>query len=162
MNVTKLETPVAVVDLGRLEANITRLQSYLDEHDLASHPHIKTHKIPAIAHMQMAAGAAGITCQKLGEAEVMANAGIDTILIPYNIVGKGKLQRLMKLARRVDLTVTADSAFTVQGYSTAAQQEDVTLPVLVEFDTGMGRCGVQSPNWRASSPGPPGYVSLAC
>jgi D-serine deaminase-like pyridoxal phosphate-dependent protein len=149
MNVTKLETPVAVVDLGRLEANITRLQSYLDEHDLASHPHIKTHKIPAIAHMQMAAGAAGITCQKLGEAEVMANAGIDTILIPYNIVGKGKLQRLMKLARRVDLTVTADSAFTVQGYSTAAQQEDVTLPVLVEFDTGMGRCGVQSPQQAA-------------
>ena len=149
MNVKELETPVAVVDLDRLETNITRLQSYLDEHDIASHPHIKTHKIPEIAHMQMAAGATGITCQKLGEAEIMADAGIDRILIPYNIIGKAKLQRLTSLAHRVDLTVAADSAYTVQGYSTAAQQADMTLPVLIEFDTGMGRCGVQSPQQAA-------------
>jgi D-serine deaminase-like pyridoxal phosphate-dependent protein len=149
MNITEVETPVAVVDLDRLETNITRLQSYLDEHNIASHPHIKTHKVPEIALMQMTAGAAGITCQKLGEAEVMADAGIDRILIPYNIIGKVKLQRLIRLADRVDLTVTADSAFTAQGYSTAAQQADTTLPVLVEFDTGMGRCGVQSPQQAA-------------
>jgi D-serine deaminase-like pyridoxal phosphate-dependent protein len=145
MNVSELETPVAIVDLDRLEANITKLQSYLDEHGIASHPHIKTHKTPEIAHMQMAAGAAGITCQKLGEAEIMADAGIDRIFIPYNIIGQAKLQRLTELARRVDLTVAADSAYTVRGYSTAAQQADLRLPVLIEFDTGMGRCGVQSP-----------------
>jgi D-serine deaminase-like pyridoxal phosphate-dependent protein len=149
MNITGVETPAAVIDLDRLETNITRLQSYLDEHNIASHPHIKTHKIPEIAHMQIAAGAEGITCQKLGEAEVMADAGIDRILIPYNIIGEVKLERLVKLAHRVDLTVTADSAFTVQGYSAAAQQADITLPVLVEFDTGMGRCGVQSPQQAA-------------
>ena len=68
MQIDELETPVPVVDLDRLEANITRLQTYLDEHKIANRPHIKTHKIPAIARMQMEAGAVGITCQKVSEA----------------------------------------------------------------------------------------------
>ena len=75
MRVDELETPVPIVDIDRLEANISRLQSYLDEHGIANRPHIKTHKIPAIAQMQMNAGAVGITCQKVSEAEVMADAG---------------------------------------------------------------------------------------
>ncbi len=155
MNINQLETPVAIVDLDRLEANITKLQRYLDGHSIAHRPHIKTHKIPEIARMQIKAGAVGITCQKIGEAEVMADAGIRDICIPYNIIGETKLKRLMRLARRVTLSVTADSAFTVRGYSEAAQRETVDwnnpmeLPVLVEFDTGMGRCGVQSPQEAA-------------
>ena len=155
MNINQLETPVAIVDLDQLEANITKLQRYLDEHRIAHRPHIKTHKIPEIAHMQMRAGAVGITCQKVGEAEVMADAGMRDIFIPYNIIGEAKLGRLMHLARRVTLSVTADSAFTVRGYSAAAQREGADwnnpteLPVLVEFDTGMGRCGVQSPREAA-------------
>jgi D-serine deaminase-like pyridoxal phosphate-dependent protein len=98
-----------------LEASITRLQSYLDKHGIDNRPHIKTHKIPEIAHMQVNAGAVGITCQKLGEAEVMARAGIRDIFIPYNILGQAKLERLMHLMRRVRVSVTADSEFTVQG-----------------------------------------------
>ena len=74
MRVNELETPVPVVDIDCMESNIARLQAYLDEHKIANRPHIKTHKIPAIARMQMDAGAVGITCQKLGEAEVMAAA----------------------------------------------------------------------------------------
>lgn len=70
MNVASLDTPVATVDLDAVERNIARMQGYCDEHGLAFRPHIKTHKLPAIAHMQMRAGAVGITCQKLGEAEV--------------------------------------------------------------------------------------------
>ncbi len=145
MDIDNLDTPVAVVDLDRLEANIARLQAYLDAHGIANRPHIKTHKIPAIAHMQKQQGAIGITCQKIGEAEVMATAGLDDIFLPYNIIGKQKLERLMALARRVTLSVTADSPVIVQGLSQAARRAGLTLTVLVECDTGYGRCGVQSP-----------------
>lgn len=149
MNVNDLETPVPVVDLDRMEANIERLQNYLDEHKIANRPHIKSHKISAIAKMQMDAGAVGITCQKVSEAEVMADAGFDDIFIPYNVIGESKLKRLMSLAARVRVSVTADSAFTVRGLSVAAAQADRTLTVLVECDTGAQRCGVQSPQEAA-------------
>lgn len=149
MNIADLETPVAVVDLDRLEANITRLQRYLDQHGIANRPHIKTHKIPAIAQMQLRAGATGITCQKLGEAEVMVEAGITDIFLPYNIIGASKLERLMMLAKQATISVTADSEYTVNGLSEAANRAGIQLSVLVEFDTGAQRCGVQTPNQAA-------------
>jgi D-serine deaminase-like pyridoxal phosphate-dependent protein len=149
MVIDQLETPVAVVDLHKLDENIHRLQSYLDSHDIANWPHIKTHKIPAIAKKQIAAGAAGITCQKIGEAEVMAQAGLQNIFLPYNIIGPAKLTRLMQLAQQIQISVTADSAFVVDGLAEAARKHDLTLPVLVEFDTGLARCGVQTPQQAA-------------
>ena len=149
MGTDQLETPVAVVDLHQLEKNIQRLQSYLDSHGIANWPHIKTHKIPAIAQMQIAAGAAGITCQKIGEVEIMAQAGLRNIFLPYNIIGEAKLNRLMELAQQIEISVTADSAFVVDGLAQAAQQHQVTMPVLVEFDTGLARCGVQTPQQAA-------------
>lgn len=150
MKIGELETPIAVVDLKRLAANIQRLQRYLDGHGIANRPHIKTHKVPEIARMQMDAGAVGITCQKISEAEVFADAaGFDDIFVPYNIVGEAKLARLMRLAQRARISVTADSAFTVKGYASAAEAAGTTLRVLVEFDTGAHRCGVQSPHEAA-------------
>lgn len=149
MHITELETPVPVVDIDRLEANISRLQGYLDEHKIANRPHVKTHKIPAIARLQMDAGAVGITCQKVSEAEIMADAGFDDIFIAYNIIGESKLRRLMGLAARRKLSVSADSAYTVQGLSNAAGQAGLTLTTLVECDTGGRRCGVQSPQEAA-------------
>jgi D-serine deaminase-like pyridoxal phosphate-dependent protein len=150
MHVDQLETPVAIVDMDRLEANITRFQAYLDQYGIANRPHIKTHKIPAIAHMQLAAGAVGITCQKLGEAEVMVDAGIKDIFLPYNILGEAKLERLASLARRVAISVTADSETTVRGLASAMRRAGLILPVLVEFEIGDGRCGVQSPQEAAA------------
>jgi D-serine deaminase-like pyridoxal phosphate-dependent protein len=149
MHIDELETPVPVVDIDRMEANIARLQAYLDDHQIANRPHIKTHKIPAIAKMQMDAGAIGITCQKVSEAEVMAEAGFDDIFLPYNIIGEAKLKRLMGLAARIKISVTTDSAFTARGLSNAAMLADLPLPVLIECDTGGGRCGVQSPQEAA-------------
>jgi D-serine deaminase-like pyridoxal phosphate-dependent protein len=149
MHIDDLETPVPVVDMDRMETNIARLQAYLDEHKIANRPHIKTHKIPAIAKMQIEAGAVGITCQKVSEAEVMADAGFDDIFLPYNILGESKLRRLMALATRIKLSVTADSAVTVRGLSKAAEEAGLTLPVLIECDTGAHRCGVQSPQEAA-------------
>lgn len=149
MHIDNLETPVPVVDLDRLEQNITRLQTYLDEHKIANRPHIKTHKIPEIARMQVDAGAVGITCQKVSEAEVMADSGFDDIFLPYNILGERKLRRLMALATRATVSVTVDSAHTARGLSEAAQQADLTMTVLVECDLGLQRCGVQSPQEAA-------------
>ena len=149
MHIDELETPVPVVDIDRMEVNIARLQTYLDDHNIANRPHVKTHKIPAIAKMQMDAGAIGITCQKVSEAEVMADAGFNDIFVPYNIIGASKLKRLMALASRINVSVTVDSAFTSRGLSNAAMIADLTLTVLIECDTGGGRCGVQSPQEAA-------------
>ena len=145
MRIEELETPVGVVDLDRLTVNIERLQAYLDHHGIDNRPHIKTHRIPAIAHMQMQAGAIGITCQTLGEAEVMCSAGIHDIFLPYNLLSAAKLRRLMLLSRRANVSVTADSAITVAGYADAALQEGTILPVLIEMDGGYQRCGVTTP-----------------
>ena len=149
MHIDQLETPAVVIDLDKLTANIDRLQAYLHEHGIANRPHIKTHKIPEIAHMQVKAGAVGITCQKVSEAEVMAQGGIEDIFIPYNILGPSKLERLTNLAKRATISVTADSVTTVRGYADAAQSAGIELPVLVEFDAGTGRCGVQTPQEAA-------------
>jgi D-serine deaminase-like pyridoxal phosphate-dependent protein len=149
MSGARLDTPAVIVDLDRVEANIDRLQRYLDAHGIVNRPHIKTHKVPEIARRQVAAGAVGITCQKVTEAEVMADEGIADIFIPYNILGQTKLERLVRLAGRVRLSVTADSAVTVQGYAGAAAAAGLELTVLVEFDSGTQRCGVQSPQEAA-------------
>lgn len=145
MQISELETPIGVVDLDRLSVNINRLQSYLESHDIDNRPHIKTHRIPAIAHMQLEAGAIGITCQTLSEAEVMCSAGISDIFLPYNLLSKTKLKRLMLLSRRANVSVTADSGATVAGYAEAAAEERATLPVLIELDGGYERCGVTTP-----------------
>src|SRR3979409_1452087 len=105
MRIEELDTPVLVAVLDAVERNIAGMQSYCDEHGLALRPHIKTHKLPELAHMQVAAGARGITCQKLGEAEVMAAAGIDDILISFPLVGRAKAERLAVLARRITVSV---------------------------------------------------------
>lgn len=143
--VADLDTPSMVVDLDRLEGNIARLQASLDELGLANRPHIKTHKIPAIGHMQVAAGAIGITCQKLGEAEVFADAGFHDILVPYNLVGGPKLERLTRLARRVKMTVAIDGPVTARAIAEACDAAGVEVTLLIEVDTGMHRAGVQSP-----------------
>jgi len=140
-----IDTPAVLIDLDRVEANLSRTQAYADQHGLKLRPHIKTHKLPRFAKRAIALGAVGITVQKLGEAEVMADAGVTDIFLPYNIIGADKLARLRALNERVTLAVTADSTTTVDGLSTTFANADKPLRVLVECDTGMGRCGVQSP-----------------
>lgn len=137
------DTPCVLIDLDVVRRNIERTQSIFDDLGVAFRPHIKTHRIPEFARMQIEAGACGITCQKIGEAEVMAAAGIDDILITYNIIGDSKLERLVALSQSCTLSVTADNAAVVRGLSTAFRDQQNALEVLVECDTGQGRCGVQ-------------------
>ncbi|MGH6859601.1 MAG: D-TA family PLP-dependent enzyme, partial [Phyllobacterium sp.] len=103
------------------------------------------HKLPRFARRQVELGAIGITCQKIGEAEIMADAGLDDIFIPYNIIGPAKLRRLAALHKRIKLSVTADSEATIGGLAATFDNASAPLTVLVECDTGMGRCGVQTP-----------------
>lgn len=138
-------TPAVVVDLDVVEANISRVQALCDAVGLACRPHVKTHKSPVLAKLQVEAGARGITCQKLGEAEVMAAGGLDDILISYNILGERNLGRLAALMARARMTVAADSATTVDGLGSAASTAGRTLDVVVECDTGMKRAGVETP-----------------
>lgn len=137
-----VETPMPVVDLTVVDANIARLQRACDAAGVTNWPHIKTHKSIAMARRQIEAGAAGLTCQKLGEAEIMADAGFCDLLISYNILGEAKLARLAALARRVKLTVSCDSAMVADGLSRAMRDSAAPLAVLIECDTGRGRCGV--------------------
>lgn len=139
-------TPAVVIDLDKVEANIARLQAACDAAGVANRPHIKTHKSPELARLQVAAGARGITCQKLGEAEVMADGGLDDILISYNILGEEKLGRLGHLQRRVRMIVAADNPVTVAGLPHAAEIAGRNLEVVVECDTGRKRAGVETPS----------------
>src|SRR5215475_543413 len=112
-------TPCAVIDMDKVERNIARIQAACEAAGVANRPHIKTHKSPVLAKMQVAAGARGITCQKLGEAEIMADAGIDDILISYNLLGDEKMARLGALLKRVTVTVSADHPTVVAGLARA-------------------------------------------
>ena len=144
MRIEDLDTPAIVIDLARAEANLARAQDHLDKLGLAMRPHVKTHKLPYFAKRQIELGAVGLTCQKLGEAEAMADAGVEDIFLPYNILGQSKLDRLNKLHQRLTLAVTADSMVTLHGYRERFPFPDRPLTVLIECDTGAGRCGVQS------------------
>ncbi|WP_375458644.1 alanine racemase [uncultured Enterovirga sp.] len=137
-------TPCAVVDLDRVEANIARLQGRCREAGIANRPHIKTHKSPVFAAMQREAGAAGITCQKLGEAEIFAEAGFTDILISYNIIGDEKIARLARLMERAQPIASVDNPVAVAAAASAARSAGRTLPVVIECDTGRRRAGVES------------------
>ncbi|MFC7552125.1 alanine racemase [Pseudoroseomonas wenyumeiae] len=143
MDIASLETPVPVVDLGIAEANMARMQAYADAHGLALRPHIKTHKLPGLARRQVELGARGITCQKLGEAEVMADGGLDDIFISYPLIGEAKAERLAALAARVKMRVAVDSPAALATAIRAARHGHV-IGVVVEFDSGAKRTGVTS------------------
>jgi len=144
LRIDELDTPVPVVDLDIVEHNLAKMQAYCDSHGLNLRPHIKTHKIPAFAHRQVELGAKGITCQKLGEAEVMIDAGLDDVLISYPLIGAAKADRLAALSRRAKMRVAVDSVLAVETVAAAARESNVPIGVLVEFDSGNRRTGVVS------------------
>lgn len=141
-SIRDIDTPALVIDLDRMERNIGTMATFFQGVAANLRPHVKTHKTPEIALRQIQAGAIGMTCAKVGEAEVMADAGIRDLLIANQIVGSPKIRRLMKVAKQADVMVAVDDPANVVELSEAAQQAHVTLRVLVEVDVGMNRCGV--------------------
>lgn len=142
MLLSELETPAVVVDLDVMDRNLSRMAAYCRKHNLLLRPHTKSHKIPELAKLQLASGASGITVAKLGEAEVMLEAGITDILIAYPIVGEEKTQRLASFAERAAITVALDSEAAALAISEAVSQRGAKVGILVELDVGFHRCGV--------------------
>ncbi len=140
-----LDTPTTLIDLDRLEKNIREWQAHADKCKVQFRSHIKTHKIPEIAHMQIAAGARGIVCAKVSEAEPFADAGIEDICIAYPVVGEVKWRRLAALTTRIrSLTVNCDSEEAARGLSKAASEAGVTIHVHIDIDSGLHRGGIPS------------------
>ena len=140
--VSELDTPALLLDIDALTANMATMAAFFAGRPGGLRPHFKSHKCTAIARMQMDAGAVGITCAKLGEAEVVADAGISDILIANQIVGEQKIARLVELAQRARPMVAVDAESNIRDLSRAASAAGITIRVLVEVDIGMNRCGV--------------------
>ncbi|HSU57483.1 MAG TPA: DSD1 family PLP-dependent enzyme [Candidatus Dormibacteraeota bacterium] len=137
-----VDTPALLLDHSALCSNLELMAGYFKNRHAKLRPHFKSHKCTTIARMQIDAGAIGMTCAKLGEAEVLADAGITNILIANQIVGRVKIRRLVELSRRANPLVAVDSADNVKMLSEAAASAGVQFGVLIEIDVGMSRCGL--------------------
>ncbi|MEZ4515952.1 MAG: DSD1 family PLP-dependent enzyme [Chloroflexota bacterium] len=143
MDVHELDTPALLVNLPIMESNLKRMTEYLNGTGVNLRPHVKLHKAtPQLAQRQLEAGAIGMTCAKLSEAETLAAAGIHDILIANQIVGSRKIDRLMELARHCDVKVAVDNPINILELAQAAQAAGVRLGVLIEVNIGHNRCGV--------------------
>ena len=125
-----------------MERNVARWQELADDAGVQFRVHVKTHKVPAIALMQLAAGACGVVCAKVGEAEVFVEGGCEDIVIAYPVFGEEKWRRLAELARRARIGVNVDSVEAIEGISSAASTAGVTIELYLDVDTGMHRGGV--------------------
>jgi D-serine deaminase-like pyridoxal phosphate-dependent protein len=141
-HISEIETPALAVDLDILDRNLRRVADYAGKHGLRLRPHTKTHKSVMLAKRQLELGAAGLTVAKVSEAEVMLGAGPADLLVAFPIVGRGKLARLMEVARRTRVTVALDSLAAARELSDATREARVEVGVLAEFDAGLGRVGV--------------------
>ena len=141
-----IDTPALVVDLDAFEHNLAKMAAYAKSAGLRLRPHAKTHKCPTIALRQIAAGAVGQCCQKVGEAEALVRGGIRDVLVSNEIVGMQKLRRLALLAADATIALCFDSSEQVDAASKAAVEAGATLGGLVEIEVGMQRCGVVDPD----------------
>lgn len=137
-----IDTPALLIDLDAFEANIASMAKTVSGYGVRLRAHSKTHKCPEIANRQVAAGAIGVCCQKVGEAEAMVAGGVANVMVTNQIWGASKLQRLAALAKRARISVCVDDATNVRDLGKAARDAGVELDVYVEIDVGAGRCGI--------------------
>jgi D-serine deaminase-like pyridoxal phosphate-dependent protein len=144
MSLEAVDTPCLLLDLDAFEANLRRLAGAVSDGGVRLRPHAKSHKCPVIALRQIALGAVGVCCQKVGEAEAMVYGGVPNVLVTNEIVGRSKIARLAALAKeRAWIGVCADHPDNVADLNEAALAFGVRLPVLVEINVGSDRCGVE-------------------
>ena len=144
MKIDQMETPVLVMNMDIVEENIRTMNKMLESTGIKLRPHYKSHKSPQIAHWQMEAGAVGITCAKLGEAEDLVKAGIKDVLIANQVVNPAKIARLAHLAKCCRLGVCVDHDENVYNLEKAAALAGSTIYVLIEYEVSMKRCGVET------------------
>ena len=143
MPLSDVDTPALLLDLDAFERNVARMAEMVRPHPVRLRPHAKSHKSPIIALKQIAAGAIGVCCQKVSEAEVMVHGGVRDVLIANEIVGRRKLDRLAWLGREAKVSVCADNIENVRDLDAAAARAGIRLNVLVELDCGGRRCGTE-------------------
>jgi D-serine deaminase-like pyridoxal phosphate-dependent protein len=143
--IADLDTPVALVDLGRLEANLAAMAAVARDAGVAQRPHAKTHKTREVAERQMAHGAIGLTVAKLGEAEVLIDAGFDDLFVAYPLVGQLKLGRLVALLDRARIRFEVDTLDGATAASAFLAERGRRVDVVVSLDGGAGRSGAASP-----------------
>ncbi len=142
MKVAELDTPALLVNVSCMENNIREMTELAAHSGVRMRPHIKTHKTPEIAKRQIQAGATGITVAKLGEAEVMIAAGITNVFVANEIVDNKKIEKLLRLCERAHLSTAVDSLDVAAPLSRAFTGARKTLDILLEIDSGLGRCGI--------------------
>jgi len=140
--VTELDTPTLLLDRAASDRNLAKMAAFFRERPAKLRPHFKNHKCVTLARRQLAAGAVGMTCAKLGEAEVLVEHGFQDVLIANQVVGEAKLGRLARLATRARIGVAVDHPDQAAAVSAAATAAGTTVDLLIEVDIGMGRCGV--------------------
>ena len=145
--IEELDTPTLLLDRAASDRNLARMAGFFQDRPAKLRPHFKNHKCVTLAQRQMLAGAVGMTCAKLGEAEVLVDNGFRDVLIANQVVGAVKVQRLVQLARRARITVAVDHIDQVEAISRAAAAARTEVRLLIEVDIGMGRCGL--PNSQA-------------
>lgn len=142
MTIGDLDTPALLLDLDAVERNLDRMAARCAKSRAKLRPHAKTHKTAIVARMQLARGAVGICCAKIGEAEALVDGGIEELLITTEIVGATKLERLIALARRARITVVVDDAAVAEPLARAAAAGGLCLRTLVDVNVGQNRAGV--------------------
>ena len=142
----RVDTPALILDLDAFDANVAALHGHAASRGVRVRAHGKAHRCPGIALRQVAAGAAGVCCQKVGEAEGFADAGVADILVTNEVVDGAKLERLALLARRVRLAVCVDHPDAVRALARACARHGAVVDVLIDLDVGQGRCGVAGPD----------------
>jgi D-serine deaminase-like pyridoxal phosphate-dependent protein len=140
--VDEIDTPALVVDLDAFERNVRKMAEFARARGVGLRPHAKTHKCPSIALKQIAAGAVGQCCQKVGEAEALVQGGVRDVLVSNQVVGEPKLRRLAALAADARVGLCFDAAEQVDAASRVARDFGVEMEAMVEIDVGMQRCGV--------------------
>lgn len=143
LTLDQLDTPSLLLDRDACERNLRRMANHFSHRPASLRPHFKNHKCVTLARLQLAAGAVGMTCAKLGEAEVLVDHGFRDVLVANQVVGEPKVRRLAALARRADLSVAVDHPDQIAAISAAATAAGTVVSLLIEVDIGMGRCGVQ-------------------
>lgn len=143
LKINELDSPALILDLPTLEKNLIRMSAFIADRGVNLRPHVKTyHATPVLAKLQLEAGAIGLTCAKLSEAKILADAGIDDILIANQIVGRKKIEKLVNLASISNIMVAVDNKDNVTALSEAASAGGLIIRVLVEVNIGHNRCGV--------------------
>jgi 3-hydroxy-D-aspartate aldolase len=142
--IRNLQTPVLLIDLDVMEKNLQKMASFFVDSSINLRPHSKTHKSPFIANTQIEMGAVGICCQKVSEAEVMYQGGIDNILISSEIISPAKLERVSSLSKNCDLMLVVDHVQGAELLSKIMKKNGTEIGVLVDIDVGQGRCGVRT------------------